>query len=144
MQIVPLCPDLVEEVAEIEALCFSEPWSKQAYREACERENYCYIVAVDEGGHAVGMCGLIIGPFEAEVMNVAVHPEHRGKGIAKMLMEALLKAGDRNGVTEYTLEVRAGNAAAIHLYESCGFVGEGIRPGFYRKPVEDALIMWKR
>ncbi len=144
IQIVPLTKELVPQVAAIEALCFSEPWSEQAYLEACDKEHYLYLVAIDEAGHAIGMCGLIIGPFEAEVMNVAVHPDYRGQGIAKAMMQALLAAGEQRGVEEYTLEVRVGNAGAIHIYEACGFTGEGIRPGFYRKPVEDALIMWRR
>ena len=144
IRIVPLTKELVPEVAAIEAVCFSEPWSEQAYLEACDKEDYLYLVAVNAEGRAVGMCGLIIGLFEAEVMNVAVHPDYRGRGIAKRLMDALLEAGDKRGVKEYTLEVRVGNAGAIHVYEAHGFVGEGVRPGFYRKPVEDALIMWKR
>ncbi len=144
IQIVPLTKELVPEVAAIEAVCFSEPWSEQAYVEACEKENYLYLAAVDESGHAVGMCGLIIGPFEAEVMNVAVHPDYRGLGIARKLMTALMEAGASRGVKEYTLEVRVSNVGAIHVYEAHGFVGEGIRPGFYSKPTEDALIMWKR
>ncbi len=144
IKILPLRKELVPRVAAIEALCFSEPWSEQAYLDACDRPDYCYIVAADEEEHILGMCGLIIGPFEAEVMNVAVHPDYRGLGIAGRLMEALLEEGSRRGVQEYTLEVRAGNQAAIHLYERNGFVGEGVRPDFYRKPTEDALIMWKR
>ena len=144
IKIVPLTKELVPQVAAIEALCFSEPWSESAYMEACEKEDYLYIAAMNEAGRAVGMCGLIIGPFEAEVMNVAVHPDYRGQGIARCLMQVLLEAGEARGVKEFTLEVRAGNAAAIHVYESCGFAGEGIRPRFYSKPVEDALIMWRR
>ncbi len=144
IRIVPLTKELVSEVAAIEAVCFSEPWSEQAYMEACEKEEYLYITALNASGKAVGMCGLIISPFEAEVMNVAVHPDYRGMGIGQKLMTALLAAGSDRGVKEYTLEVRAGNAGAIHIYESHGFVGEGIRPKFYRKPEEDALIMWKR
>jgi ribosomal-protein-alanine N-acetyltransferase len=112
--------------------------------EICGKEEYFYLVAVDETGKALGMCGLLIGPFEAEVMNVAVHPDHRGHGIAMKMMQALLKEGEKRGVKEFTLEVRTGNAPAIHVYEICGFVGEGIRPKFYTKPVEDALIMWRR
>lgn len=144
IRIVPLSKELVPEVAAIEAICFSEPWSEKAYVEACEKENYLYLAAVDESGHAVGMCGLIIGPFEAEVMNVAVHPDYRGQGIARKLLTALMEAGASRGVKEYTLEVRVSNVGAIHIYEAHGFVGEGIRPGFYSKPTEDALIMWKR
>ena len=144
IQIVPLNKELAAEVSAIEAMCFSEPWSLQAYLDACDKEDYLYLVAVDEAGHAVGMCGLIIGPFEAEVMNVAVHPDYRGQGIAQKLMDALMLAGKARGVKEYTLEVRVSNASAIHVYETHGFVGEGVRPGFYRMPTEDALIMWKR
>lgn len=144
MQIVPLTPLLVKEVAEIEKLSFSEPWSETAYLEACEKEDYAYLVAVDGEGKVLGMCGLIIGPYEAEVMNVAVHPDYRGKGISNKLMEALLDLGEKRGVSEYTLEVRVTNKAAIHLYEKFGFVGEGVRPNFYNKPTEDALIMWKK
>ena len=59
-------------------------------------------------------------------------------------MSALMAAGEACGIKEYTLEVRVSNAGAIHVYEAHGFVGEGIRPGFYRMPTEDALIMWKR
>lgn len=144
IQIVPLNKELAAEVSAIEAMCFSEPWSLQAYLDACDKEDYLYLVAVDEAGHAVGMCGLIIGPFEAEVMNVAVHPDYRGQGVAQKLMDALMLAGKARGVKEYTLEVRVSNASAIHVYEAHGFVGEGVRPGFYRMPTEDALIMWKR
>ena len=144
IRIISLSKELVPEVAAIEAVCFSEPWSEQAYLEACDKEDYLYLVAVDDKGHAVGMCGLIIGLFEAEVMNVAVHPDYRGQGIAQKLMDALMEAGEARGVKEYTLEVRVSNTGAIHVYEAHGFVGEGIRPGFYRMPTEDALIMWKR
>ena len=144
MQIVPLAPHLVKEVAQIERLSFSEPWSEEAYLEVCTKDDYAYLVAVSDEGKVLGMCGLIIGPYEAEVMNVAVHPEYRGLGISNKLMEALLDLGQKKGVSEYTLEVRMGNQAAIHLYEKFGFVGEGTRPNFYSKPTEDALIMWRR
>ena len=60
-----------------------------------------------------------------------------------MLQELLLLAKER-GIGDITLEVRDGNEPAIHIYEKLGFVSEGIRPGFYEKPVEDALIMWRR
>jgi len=143
--IQPLTEELIPQVAEIEAISFSEPWSEAAYREILDKDSYYYVAALLTGSHkVVGMCGLLIGPFEAEVMNVAVHPDYRGQGIADCMLQALLDAGQDKGVQEFTLEVRAGNAAAIHLYEKHGFVGEGIRPGFYNKPTEDALIMWKR
>lgn len=75
---------------------------------------------------------------------MVVAPEARRRGVATGLLTYLLAEGDRAGLTAYTLEVRVSNEAAVHLYEKLGFVSEGIRPGFYEKPVEDAMIMWKR
>lgn len=144
VDVVPLTKELAVQVAEIEAISFSEPWSQKAYEEICDKEEYLYMAAVDEYGNAIGMCGMLIGPFDAEVMNVAVHPDYRGQGITGKMMQTLLQAGIERGVTEFTLEVRVSNVAAIHVYEANGFVSEGIRPKFYTKPVEDALIMWKR
>ncbi len=133
----------VPAVAAIEAVSFSEPWSEAAFYDILKREDALYLTAVS-GGCVAGMCGLLIGPYEAEVFNVAVAPEFRGQGIAGKLFAELLRRGEERGVQDFTLEVRASNAAAIHLYEKNGFVSEGIRPRFYVNPEEDALIMWRR
>ena len=98
-----------------------------------------------ESGKPVGTISLTRTGDDGEIGNVAVLPEYRGKGIAKALLTQALEYGKHElGMTLFTLEVRAGNAAAIHLYESAGFRTEGLRPRFYTDPVEDALIMWKR
>ena len=98
-----------------------------------------------ESGKPVGTISLTRTGDDGEIGNVAVLPEYRGKGIAKALLTQALEYGEHElGMTLFTLEVRAGNAAAIHLYESAGFRTEGLRPRFYMDPVEDALIMWKR
>lgn len=68
----------------------------------------------------------------------------RGKGIGKQMLLKLMEEGTGMGVEAFTLEVRKSNGSAIHLYESLGFVTEGVRKNFYEDPVEDALIMWKR
>ncbi|MCD7806379.1 MAG: ribosomal protein S18-alanine N-acetyltransferase [Lachnospiraceae bacterium] len=130
-------------VAAIEAESFSEPWSCEAFREMAAREDALYLTAVSDEKIA-GMCGLLIGPYEAEVFNVAVSPKLRGQGIAGRMLPELLRQGCERGVREFTLEVRASNDAAIHLYEKNGFVTEGVRPRFYSHPEEDALIMWRR
>ena len=75
---------------------------------------------------------------------MAVKKELRGKGIAKRMLEELLRAGRARGALAFLLEVRAGNAPAIHLYEGLGFEQAGLRRNFYEKPREDAIIMWKR
>ena len=95
-------------------------------------------------GKVVGHCGVTNIVGEGEITNVAVLAEYRGRGLAREMLSRLLAEGEVAGITDFTLEVRAGNAAAIHLYESLGFLPEGVRPGFYDNPREDALIMWKR
>ena len=88
-------------------------------------------------------CGLLQSFDEADITNVAVVEKFRGKGVATELLEQLFLRGYERGIENFTLEVRVGNAPAIHLYEKLGFERSGIRPNFYEKPKEDALIMWK-
>lgn len=137
----------VAATAEIEKICFSTPWSEKAYADTLKNENALYLVAEtddDEVPKIIGMCGMLKLIDEGDISNVAVHPDYREKHIAKTMMEELLKRGQEMGVESYTLEVRAGNEAAIKLYHHLGFQTEGVRKHFYEKPVEDALIMWKR
>ena len=92
----------------------------------------------------VGMCGVKKIFEEGDISNVAVHPAYRGRGISRQMLERLMREAREDGVTAFTLEVRAGNYPAIRLYESYGFRTEGIRPRFYDDPVEDGLVMWLR
>ena len=81
---------------------------------------------------------------EGELMRIAVRPGFRRRGYAKKLMDALARFSMEETLSAVTLEVRAGNAAAISLYKSYGFKAEAIRKAYYRSPVEDAVIMWNR
>ena len=107
-----------------------------------------YYVAeiTEENGTAriIGECGVrdIVG--EGEITNVAVHPDWQGMGVAGKMLGTALERSLQEGMTAFTLEVRAGNRPAIALYKKFGFHTEGIRADFYDKPVEDALIMWRR
>ena len=144
IDIRPMTAEDLEASTELEAMCFSTPWSLQAFKDSLDKpEIYLFRVAY-MGGELVAQAGLILSFDEADVVNVAVKPEYRKNGIAFELLNELMKAGSARGVKDYTLEVRAGNRAAIALYEKLGFKTEGIRKDFYREPVEDALIMWKR
>jgi len=135
----------VEAVVEIEKICFTMPWSEKSYRDTLANGNALYLVAeTEDTKEIVGMCGVFKMIDEGDISNVAVHPDYRRKKIAKQMMEELLIRGEKFGIGAFTLEVRAGNKAAIKLYENLGFRTEGVRKRFYDKPVEDALIMWKR
>lgn len=130
-------------ISRLEEETFSMPWSEASFLRMIEKEDTAYFVA-EEDGKILGGCGLLLIAGEGNITNVVVAPEVRRCGVATGLLAYLLSEGDRAGLTAYTLEVRVSNAAAIGLYEKMGFVSEGIRPNFYEKPVEDALIMWKR
>lgn len=130
-------------ISRLEEETFSMPWSEASFLRMIEKEDTAYFVA-EEDGKILGGCGLLLIAGEGNITNVVVAPEVRRRGVATGLLAYLLSEGDRAGLTAYTLEVRVSNAAAIGLYEKMGFVSEGIRPNFYEKPVEDALIMWKR
>ena len=144
IEIRPMAEMDLEASAGLEAMCFSTPWSLQAFRESLDKPDiYLFHVAYMEN-ELVAQAGLIMSFDEADVVNVAVKPEYRKQGIAYDLLTELMQAGNARGIKDYTLEVRAGNRAAAALYEKLGFKTEGIRKNFYREPVEDALIMWKR
>lgn len=133
----------IEAVSRIEEAAFSMPWKAKDFEQLLSDEKSLYLVAkVDE--KVVGCCGVTNVCGEGNINNVVVDEAYRGRGIAFAMMQKLLEQGRQLGCVEFTLEVRVSNASAIHLYEKLGFVSEGIRPRFYEKPVEDAMIMWIR
>lgn len=139
----PLTEEYVDQVCVLEEEAFSMPWHRESFLEMIMNKDACYLVGiVDE--EVVASCGLrnIVG--DGEITNVVTKGTMRGKGIGKQMLLKLLEEGVDMGVEAFTLEVRKSNHAAIHLYESLGFVTEGVRRNFYEDPTEDALIMWKR
>lgn len=133
----------LEQVSRNEALCFSQPWSRNAFADVIKRPEAIFLVA-QMGDRIVGHCGVTDILGEGSITNVAVHPDYRGRRIGERLLHQLLQEGEAAGISAFTLEVRLSNQIAAHMYNQAGFIVEGIRPGFYDKPREDALIMWKR
>lgn len=143
VQIFKMSTDDVDRVVEIEQECFSMPWTKQSFLEALKQNNAFYYVA-KYGAEIVGHCGAYGVCGEGSINQVAVTNEYRRCGIARQMVSTMMEEMKKHGFLEITLEVRVGNTSAIALYESLGFVQEGIRKNFYEKPTEDAIIMWKR
>ena len=139
MNIRPFAATHVPALAEIERLCFSTPWSETALAEELTNPHARFLVA-EEDGVAVGYIGCLFVAGEGDITNVAVHPAHRRRGIAARLVEALLTAAKAEGITAIHLEVRASNVPAIALYEAHGFCPDGVRPRFYTRPTEDAVL----
>lgn len=135
--------DDAEEISAIEMNSFSMPWSIQNFLDLLKRE-YCYYLVAEMDGVLVGGCGMTISCQEGNIDNVVVDEAFRDRGIAQQMLRELILQGEKHGVKAFTLEVRVSNEPAIHVYEKLGFVSEGIRPRFYEKPVEDAMIMWRR
>lgn len=133
----------ISQVAALEQACFSEPWTEQGLRESFARPEYLFLTVTEED-RVVGYAGLYQVLDEGDITNIAVLPSARAKGIGTALTRALIEAGEQRAIQAFTLEVRVGNASAIRIYEKLGFVSAGVRRGFYEKPKEDALIMWRR
>ncbi len=139
----PMRPEDVDAVYQIETECFSQPWSREALAEEAGGRADAHYLVVRCDGKIVGYGGFRQVLDEAHITNVAVTESMRGQGAARAIMEGLEGLCGPLGILYMTLEVRIGNAAALRLYKSCGFVSAGVRPGYYEKPREDAVIMWK-
>lgn len=130
-------------LAKLEAESFSMPWTKEDFHGLLEH-SYCFYLVALADGLPVGCCGYTNLCNEANIDNVVVGSLYRNRGIGQAMLRELIARGEADGVEAFTLEVRVSNAPAIHIYEKEGFRLEGIRPGFYEKPREDAMIMWRR
>ena len=140
-KIRPMTPEDLTQVCRIENETFSEPWSRNGFLSSLSSGDTLYLVALHDDA-VVGYCGLLQSFEEADITNVAVASAYRRQGIARRMLEQLMDMGSIRGIRRFTLEVRAGNTTAIHLYETLGFAAAGIRKRFYSRPEEDALIMW--
>ncbi|MBE6921357.1 MAG: ribosomal-protein-alanine N-acetyltransferase [Ruminococcaceae bacterium] len=132
----------VAQIAQLEKQCFSDPWSENSVASELNNRLSLWLVALD-GATVAGYIGSQSVGDEADMMNVAVHPDYRRRGIARELVMGLVAALGEKGVHSLALEVRASNAPAIALYEQLGFTQVGRRPNYYRNPKEDALILRK-
>ena len=132
----------VPQVAQLEKICFSDPWSEMSIAHELESLWSYWLVAVD-GDTVAGYIGSQSSIDEADIMNVAVHPDYRRQGIAENLINTLVADLKKRGCHALLLEVRASNTPAITLYEKVGFAQVGSRKNYYRNPKEDALILRK-
>ena len=142
IEYVPMCRDHVAQIAQLEKLCFHDPWSENSIASELDNRLSLWLVAQD-GDQVVGYVGSQSVMGWADMMNIAVHPDYRRHGVAWKLVERLVEELQKMDVTCLTLEVRASNEPAKALYEKLGFQQVGRRPNYYRNPKEDALILRK-
>ena len=133
----------IDRLTELDALCFSMPWSREAFRqELCENPLVFYLVLESEDG-VIAYAGLWKILTEGHITNVAVEPAMRRNGLAELLLRELFQQSEASGIRRFTLEVRPSNEAAKGLYEKLGFVVMGRRKQYYEDNGEDALILWR-
>ena len=132
----------VLQIAELEKLCFNDPWSEKSIASELNNRLSCWLVALD-GENVIGYVGsqTVIG--ETDMMNIAIHPDYRKQGVATILIQSLIEELTKHGSHSLMLEVRQTNEPAKNLYKSLGFETVGIRKNYYRNPREDALILRK-
>lgn len=135
-------PEHIKRLAELEQICFSQPWSEQSLADELENDSAKFLVA-EINGKAVGYIGLFIVMESCYLSNIAVFPEYRRKGVATALFHRAFSEAQNHGVDFISLEVRPSNTEALQLYTSLGFEEMGLRKNFYRNPTEDAFIMTK-
>ena len=142
VKIVPMNADHLDEIAALERVCFSRPWSRNMLAEELENQCAAFLTALDAvTGKVVGYAGLLVAADEGYITNVAVRPDCRKQGVAGKLLQVFLDFAQANHLAFLTLEVRASNYPAIALYGSRGFRGVGRRKNYYEHPREDAIIM---
>lgn len=141
VRIVPMNADHLNEVVELERICFSTPWSRNMLAEELDNALSAFLVALDDSGRVAGYAGLQVVLDEGYITNVAVRPDCRRQGVAGKLLQVFLDFAQGNRLAFLTLEVRASNYDAIALYGSRGFRSVGRRKNYYEHPREDAIIM---
>ena len=142
VRIVPMTADHLDDIARLEQICFSRPWSRRMLAEELENQCAAFLVALGPGtDKVVGYAGLLVMADEGYITNVAVFPEYRRRGVAEQIIQVFCDFAQGNHLAFLTLEVRPSNAPAISLYNSFGFEEVGRRKNYYDLPREDALIL---
>jgi ribosomal-protein-alanine N-acetyltransferase len=141
-EIRPLGEADLPEVAALEQETYPLPWSRECFRNELTRP-YSHLEGLREreGGQLIGYVCYWVLYNEMHILNLAVRPSHRGRGLGRLLIEHALAAGRRAEATLVSLEVRVSNTVAVNLYRSMGFRTVGVRPRYYSPESEDALLM---
>ena len=141
-QIVPIEYDHIKDIANLEKVCFSTPWSAETIADAYKTGTKFFVAIKDK--KVLGYVGISAIIDEGYITNIAVFPEYRKMGVGTALLEYLFDFAKEKELSFISLEVRQSNSNAIALYKKLGFLEEGKRKNFYSSPSEDALILTKR
>lgn len=139
--VVPMKNIHLDQVEEIERLCFPDPWSRRLLDETLENAQMTNLAAVDGGGQVLGYASMQAVLDEGYLYNIAVRPDCRRQGVGGALLEALHRSAAEKNLAFLSLEVRRSNLGAQALYAQYGYRTAGVRKNYYERPKEDAIIM---
>jgi ribosomal-protein-alanine N-acetyltransferase len=139
--IAPVTTDELPSVAVIERAAFTDPWSEKSFREALAHPSIYFAAARSSAGDVLGYVVAWFVADEGQIANLAVNPKGWGKGIGRALLDAALREAALREAAHVYLEVRDSNDRARRLYRSRAFEEVGRRKGYYRRPVEDAIVL---
>ncbi|WP_317368116.1 ribosomal protein S18-alanine N-acetyltransferase [uncultured Tyzzerella sp.] len=142
-QILKMTTEHIKDVHKIEEDCFSIPWSEKSFYDEITKNKMAIYIVAKQDDEIIGYGGMWHVINEGHITNVAVKKEHRGKGIGKQIITALIDIAKEKEMIGITLEVRVSNNIAKALYKQNGFIIEGIRKEYYDDNREDAIVMWK-
>lgn len=142
MKIVPLAPEFVDPLAELEKAAGDAGWSRAQFEKELSLEMSRFFVVMMDN-QVSGYGGYWKVDDEAQITNLVIEPARRRKGLGRKLLSHLMENARHEKCRRSTLEVRAGNRGALALYQQAGFTTVGRRPGVYEGPVEDAVLMEK-
>ncbi|WP_102272757.1 ribosomal protein S18-alanine N-acetyltransferase [Cytobacillus massiliigabonensis] len=132
----------VDDILKIEHESFTLPWSREAFQNELTTNQYALYIGLEEDRKVIGYCGVWIVIDEAQITNVAILPEYRGRKLGEALMRQVMEIASERGARTMSLEVRVSNSVAQSLYRKLGFQDGGIRKNYYSDNQEDALVMW--
>jgi ribosomal-protein-alanine N-acetyltransferase len=139
--ISPVTADELPSIAVIERAAFSDPWSEKSFRDALSHPSIYFAAARSGAGEVLGYVVAWFVADEGQIANLAVTPKGWGNGIGRALLDAALREASLREIEFVYLEVRDSNDRARRLYRSRDFEEVGRRRGYYRRPVEDAIVL---
>jgi len=145
ISVVVMTPENIESfldsILEIERGSFISPWSRNGFLQEVRNPISHLWAIIDEDGAAGGYICFWMFEREIQLLNIAVHPEKRGRGLGNRLLREMIRVGIERGMEQIWLEVRTSNTKARRLYEKLGFLAAGRRPRYYQDTNEDAIVM---
>ncbi|MFS0784414.1 ribosomal protein S18-alanine N-acetyltransferase [Bacillus sp. 1P06AnD] len=138
----PMTVGDLDEIILLEHACFTLPWSREAFYNELNQNQFAHYTVLVDSGKIVGYCGAWLVIDEAHITNIAILPEYRGRGLGEELLRYMMDACRARQIERMTLEVRVSNTPAKSLYRKLGFIEGAIRKNYYSDNQEDAIVMW--